>query len=228
MRHKFILILYKFGTIYLEKQKMLKEYLIENYGYNEPIFLNELSIEGMSKNALRQAIKRLNKSGFLKRYDNGIYYIPKSSGVLSTSYLDPLKVITYKYIENEKDKYGYLTGLSFANQLGLSTQMSSVIEIVSNNEATRGRIVTIGNQKVKVEKPNIEVTNENASLLQLLDMISSAEKYSELSEEETYDVLKKYIKDNKFSKKQLIDASSSLTGNTSKRLIEWGIVYEFI
>ncbi len=207
---------------------MIKDYLIENYGYNKPIFLNELSIEGMSKNALRQAIKRLNKSGFLKRYDNGIYYIPKSIGVLSTSYLDPLKVVAYKYIENEKDKYGYVTGLAFANQLGLSTQMPSVIEIVSNNEATRGRIVTIGNQKVKVEKPNIEVTNENASLLQLLDMISSVEKYSELPEEETYDVLKKYIKDNKFSKKQLIDASSSLTGNTSKRLIEWGIVYEFI
>ncbi len=207
---------------------MVKDYLIENYGYNKPIFLNELSIEGMSKNALRQAIKRLNKSGFLKRYDNGIYYIPKSIGVLSTSYLDPLKVVAYKYIENEKDKYGYVTGLAFANQLGLSTQMPSVIEIVSNNEATRGRIVTIGNQKVKVEKPNIEVTNENASLLQLLDMISSVEKYSELPEEETYDVLKKYIKDNKFSKKQLIDASSSLTGNTSKRLIEWGIVYEFI
>ena len=206
---------------------MIKDYLIENYGYNKPIFLNELSIEGMSKNALRQAIKRLNKSGFLKRYDNGIYYIPKSIGVLSTSYLDPLKVVAYKYIENEKDKYGYVTGLAFANQLGLSTQMPSVIEIVSNNEATRGRIVTIGNQKVKVEKPNIEVTNENASLLQLLDMISSVEKYSELPEEETYDVLKKYIKDNKFSKKQLIDASSSLTGNTSKRLIEWGIVYEF-
>ena len=176
----------------------------------------------MSKNALRQAIKRLNKSGFLKRYDNGIYYIPKSIGVLSTSYLDPLKVVAYKYIENEKDKYGYVTGLAFANQLGLSTQMPSVIEIVSNNEATRGRIVTIGNQKVKVEKPNIEVTNENAGLLQLLDMISSVEKYSELPEEETYGVLKKYIKDNKFSKKQLIDASSSLTGNTSKRLIEWG------
>ena len=207
---------------------MIKDYLIENYGYNKPIFLNELSIEGMSKNALRQAIKRLNKSGFLKRYDNGIYYIPKSSGVLSTSYLDPLKVVAYKYIENEKDKYGYITGLSYANQLGLSTQMPSFIEIVSNNEATKGRIVTIGNQKIKVEKPNIEVTNENASLLQLLDMVKSVGKYSELPETEAYDILKKYIKDNKFSKSQLMDVSSSLSGSTSKKLIEWGLVYEFI
>ena len=44
---------------------MTKQYLIENYGYNEPIFLNELKIEGMSDNAVRQSVKRLAMSGFL-------------------------------------------------------------------------------------------------------------------------------------------------------------------
>ena len=56
---------------------MLKEYLMDNYGYNEPIFLNDLSIDGLSDNAVRQSMKRLVASGFLERYDNGIYYIPK-------------------------------------------------------------------------------------------------------------------------------------------------------
>ena len=28
---------------------MLKSYLLENYGYNEPIFLNDLKIEGYLK-----------------------------------------------------------------------------------------------------------------------------------------------------------------------------------
>ena len=36
---------------------MLKSYLLENYDYNEPIFLNELSIEGLSENAVRQSVK---------------------------------------------------------------------------------------------------------------------------------------------------------------------------
>ena len=51
---------------------MLKTYLMENYGYNEPIFLNDLTIQGLSENAVRQAVKRLVANGFLERYDNGI------------------------------------------------------------------------------------------------------------------------------------------------------------
>ena len=68
---------------------MLKTYLMENYGYNEPIFLNDLTIQGLSENAVRQAVKRLVANGFLERYDNGIYYIPKRDGLLGKSYLDP-------------------------------------------------------------------------------------------------------------------------------------------
>ena len=52
---------------------MTKQYLIENYGYNEPIFLNDLKIEGMSDNAVGRSEERLAMSGFLERYDNGIY-----------------------------------------------------------------------------------------------------------------------------------------------------------
>ena len=66
---------------------MLKTYLMENYGYNEPIFLNDLTIQGLSENAVRQAVKRLVANGFLERYDNGIYYIPKRDGLLGKSYL---------------------------------------------------------------------------------------------------------------------------------------------
>ena len=42
---------------------MLKTYLMENYGYNEPIFLNDLTIQGLSENAVRQAVKRLVANG---------------------------------------------------------------------------------------------------------------------------------------------------------------------
>ena len=50
---------------------MLKTFLLENYGYNEPIFLNALKIENLSDNALRQSVKRLTASGFIERFDNG-------------------------------------------------------------------------------------------------------------------------------------------------------------
>lgn len=206
---------------------MLKNYLLDNYGYNEPIFLNDLSVEGMSSNAIRQSIKRLAASGFLERYDSGIYYIPQKGGLLGKSYLDPSVVIMRKYVENRSNKYGYITGLSFANQLGLTTQMPAVIEVVTNHEATNGRMLMIGNQKVRVKKSSIPVSEENAELLQLLDGVGHAEKYTELPMKETIDILIKYMRKKQFTKSQLSDVSSALTGATAKRMIEWGIIYEF-
>ncbi len=206
---------------------MLKDYLIENYGYNEPIFLNDLAVEGLSENAVRQSVKRLVASGFLERYDNGIYYIPKQGGVLGKSYLDPSAVIMRKYVQSKSETYGYVTGISFANQLGLTTQVPAVIEIVTNREATNGRIITIGMQRVRIRKAPIEVSNSNAELLQLLDSIGQAEMYTELPMKETIDTLVGYVRKKRFTKEQLSEVSSVITGATAKKMIEWGMIYEF-
>lgn len=206
---------------------MLKTYLMENYGYNEPIFLNDLAIEGLSDNAVRQSVKRLVASGFLERYDNGIYYIPKRDGLLGKSYLDPSMVIMRRYVQNKSEIYGYLTGISFANQLGLTTQMPAVIEIVTNREASNGRMITVGSQRVRIKKPAITVRDSNAELLQLLDTIGQAEKYTELTKKETIETLISYMRKKRFTKEQLSEVSAVITGATAKKMIEWGMIYEF-
>ena len=200
---------------------------MENYGYNEPIFINDLFIEGISENAVRQSVKRLAASGFLERYDSGIYYIPKRGGILGKSYLDPNIVIMRKYVQNKSDKYGYVTGLSFANELGLTTQMPAIIEVVTNREATNGRMVMVGNQKVRVKKSSVTISESNAELLQLLDAIGQAEKYTELTIKETIEKLIVYMRKKRFTQKQLSEVSYILTGTTAKKLIEWGMIYEF-
>lgn len=206
---------------------MLKSYLLENYGYNEPIFLNDLKIEELSENAVRQSVKRLVANGFLERFDKGIYYIPKQDGLLGKSYLDPLLVIMRKYVRNESDTYGYVTGMAFANQIGLTTQMPAIIEIVTNREATNGRTVTVGNQKVRIKKATVTVSDNNADILQFLDCVSQAEKYTELSMEEALEILSAYVKGKDFTRKQLAGVASAITGATAKKLIEWGLIYEF-
>lgn len=206
---------------------MLKSFLLENYGYNEPIFLNDLKIEELSENAVRQSVKRLVANGFLERFDKGIYYIPKQDGVLGKSYLDPVLVIMRKYVRNESETYGYVTGMTFANQLGLTTQMPAIIEIITNREATNGRTITVGSQKVRIKKAAVAVSDNNAELLQLLDGIGQAEKYSELSMEETIEIMSAYVKGKGFTREQLNGVSSAITGTTAKKLIEWGLIYEF-
>lgn len=206
---------------------MLKEYLEKNYGYNEPIFINEIQLDGINDNALRQYFKRMLKSGDLARFDTGIYYLPKTSRILKKSYLDPMKVIIRKYIQSTTEIYGYFAGATFANQIGLTTQMPATLEIITSKESTKGRIVTVGTQTVRLKRPAITITSENAGLLQFLDSVSRAERYSELSDMETGILLKNYAKQKSYSKDLLSSVLSGFTGSTAKKLIKWGIVYEF-
>ncbi len=207
---------------------MLKEYLEKNYGYNEPIFINEIQLDGLNDNALRQHFKRLLGSGDLARFDTGIYYIPKVSRLLKKSYLDPMKVIMCKYVQSATETYGYFAGATFANQIGLTTQMPATLEIVTSKESTKGRTVTVGSQAVRLKRPATAITSENAGLLQFLDAVSQAEKYSELSDSDTGILLKNYAKQRNYSKELLSSVLSGITGPTAKKLIEWGIIYEFI
>lgn len=206
---------------------MLKDYLVEIYGYNEPIFINEVYMDGMNDNTIRQYFKRMVKSGDLMRYDTGIYYLPKESRLLNKSYLDPVKVIYRKYIENNVSTFGYFAGATFANQIGLTTQMPAVIEIVTNKEATKGRLVSVGNQKVRLKRSQIPVTRENADMLQLIDAVGQIDKYTELEKKAALNLLKEYIRKKGFMQSELSATVSAMTGQTAKKLIEGGLIYEF-
>lgn len=206
---------------------MLKEYLEETYGYNEPIFLTDLAMNTANANSMRQSVKRMVKSGTLQRFDTGIYYLPKASRLLNKSYLDPTKVIIRKYIRNNTEVFGYFIGATFANQLGLTTQIPAILEIATNKESTNGRIVTIGNQKVRLKRPSLEINEENAELLQFLDAISQIDKYAELSDNEIQTTLRNYVQKQQFSRTQLLSVTSAITGITAKRLIEGGLIFDF-
>ena len=55
------------------------EYLQQNFAENEPIFLSQLEVPEMKDVIVRQQIKKLTEDGRLKRFDTGIYYLPKKS-----------------------------------------------------------------------------------------------------------------------------------------------------
>ena len=57
----------------------LYQYLTENYKENEPFFLSDIQIDGMTGNNIRQQLKKLTDAEKVKRFDKGIYYLPKKS-----------------------------------------------------------------------------------------------------------------------------------------------------
>lgn len=173
----------------------LYDYLINNYGENEPIFLVNIQVEGMSNPNLRQQIKKLTDEGKLKRFDTGIYFIPKKSIFRSGSQLSKEKVIEKKYLADMDERCGYMSGLMFANQMGLTTQVPMVYEVVTNKATKDFRETEIANSKVIVRKPRVPVTDNNYKILQFLDLIKDIDFLSELTGEALGKRLTRYMKE---------------------------------
>ena len=171
-------------------------YLTENYGLNEPIFLSELNIPDMKPVSLRQQIKKLTEDGRLKRFDTGIYYLPKKSMFRFGSMLSPDDVIRQKYLVDDGCRCGYLSGMMFANQLGITTQVPVVYEVYTNKATTDYRDTTIGSQRVIIRRPYVEINDGNASILQFLDLMKEVRDIAEIDGTELTDRLIGYMKAN--------------------------------
>ena len=56
---------------------------------------------------------------------------------------------------------GFYGGNSFANQIGITTQVPNVVESVSNNTNSSDRERRIGNRRFYVRKPIVQITKIN-------------------------------------------------------------------
>ena len=159
---------------------MLYEYLKENYGENVPIYISRLKVEGMSENTLRQQVKRLTDAGLLKRYDTGIYFIPKKSVFKSGSTLSVEQVLNDKYLREGEKRCGYQSGILFANQHGLTTQVPMIYEIVTNKASREYREIMVAKTRVILRRPRTEINEDNFRALQFLDLMKDVDMVSEL------------------------------------------------
>lgn len=169
-------------------------YIENNYRPNEPIFLSELNIPGIRPVSVRQQLKKLTESGQMKRFDTGIYYIPKKSMFRSGSTLSVDEVIRKKYLVDGEKCCGYVGGILFANQLGLTTQVPGVYEIYTNKATTEYRETKLANFRVILRKPYCEIDEKNVATLQFLDLLKEIVDISELDGVELTNRLISYMK----------------------------------
>jgi hypothetical protein len=158
---------------------MLFEYIKENYKPGEPIFLQDIKIEGMSDASIRQRMKKLTETGEIIRYEQGIYYIPGMSRLKGGVTLAPDTVARYKYISRMGRIMGYYAGYTLANKMGISVQVPFKEEITSNNIAAIVREVSIGNRVYIVRRAPVEVNEGNHLVLQLLELLKDIDEYSD-------------------------------------------------
>ena len=136
------------------------------------------------------------KSGLLAKAGYDCYYIPTTTP-FGMSLLNPRKVIEKKYISNNDEVYGFYTGVALRNSYGITTQMPNIIEVFTNNEATKSRRVTINNQTIIVKRARTTINNSNYIELILLDLFYLAD-ISSIDARATQKIVE-YMKQNKLS-----------------------------
>lgn len=203
----------------------LYEYLLDNYKENEPIFLADLQVDGMTRTNVRQQIKKLTDKGKVKRFDNGIYFLPKKTIFKSGSQLAPEKVLECKYLRDKDERCGYVSGLMFFNQMGLTTQVPMMYEVVSNKATNDYRETSLAKSRVIVRKPKVPVTEKNYKALQFLDMLKDVDVYSELTGKPLQDRLYRYMDDANLSISEMEPYFAYYPDKLYKNLVETRVIY---
>lgn len=206
----------------------LYEYLLDNYKENEPIFLADLQVDGMTRTNVRQQIKKLTDTGKVKRFDNGIYFLPQKTIFKSGSQLAPEKVLECKYLRDKDERCGYVSGLMFFNQMGLTTQVPMMYEVVSNKATNDYRETSLAKSRVIVRKPKVPVTEKNYKDLQFLDMLKDVDVYSEVTGKPLQERLYRHMDDAHLSISEMEPYFAYYPDKLYKNLVETRVIYKDI
>lgn len=160
-----------------------------------PIFTNDIykyvieRIPNVRKNLLNEYMTRYAKSNpdFI-RHQKGIYYktLTTPFGKAGIIYAELIKRM---YLADGGNVFGYETGPSFMNKIGLTTQMPTHTYIAT--QRTRS-IVKDNNDKLLLWKPITKITKENFRYLQFLDLLDNRMKVK-MEAENYQDILRNFI-----------------------------------
>lgn len=204
---------------------MVFDYLVSNYEKGEPIFLTDIVIEGMTEENIRYHLKRLTDNGIISRFESGVYYIPKTNILGEQSTLSAETVALHKYVYRKGKRVGFYSGYTLANRLGLSTQVPFKEEITSNYAPAQVREISIKNRKYVIRRPVMEVTEENAYILQLLDCLKDIDKSAEEDMKVCGKILTDYAAEHKITKAMVDPFLEYYPLKIYKAIYETGVEY---
>jgi len=139
---------------------------IESFPEGFVFSYDEFGIDADKESAFKKAMSRLVKSGNIERLSKGRFYKP-IKGIIGNLRPDEYEVVKDLLFENQKP-VGYITGLGVFNRLGLTTQMSNIIQIGANFDKKQ---LQRGKYTIKFLRQWNSITRSNIYYLQLLDSI---------------------------------------------------------
>ena len=139
----------------------------KNYVFTYMDFIPEVN----KREAIIKHLNRMVVAGKINKLSKGKYFKPQDS-VFGTLLPEQYQIVK-DLLEDKEKRIGYITGYSIYNSLGLTTQISNVIQI--GKQQTRASIKR-GRFKIAFIKQKNTITKENIPLLQLLDAIRFIKK----------------------------------------------------
>lgn len=204
---------------------MLMDYLVTNYDKGEPIFLADICIEGMTEENIRYHLKKMTDDGAICRFDSGVYFLPQTDIFGEKAMISADTVALHKYVSRRGKRVGFYSGYTLANRLGLSTQVPFKEEITSNYAPAQVREISIKNKKYVLRRPAVEVTEENAYVLQFLDCLKDIDKAAEEDMKVCGKILTQYAKVHQITKAQVDQLLEYYPLKIYKAIYETGVEY---
>lgn len=198
---------------------MFIERLKKKYRPGKPIFTEDILLlfPEFTKAYIFRLLKKAESNGELIRFSRGVYCIPKKS-FFGYSTISSGMVANDKYIGDGNNVIGLYSGLSLLNQFAISTQVPNVIEIVTNNETTRKRLVEINGMKFIIRKSRFEITKDNYNyytILQLFLELGINPSLDDFSKQR----IKEYISSNNMDQNRLIKYAMFFPAQAIKNLL---------
>lgn len=193
--------------------------LLEKFGYDKPILPEDVIalFPDVTRAAVYQNIDASMERGFLERYRRGVYYIPRE-GIFGKTVPSAEDVVERKYITDGNDVYGYYSGLTLENKVGVSTQVPAMLEVTTNKSSKWVREVKPfgGWRKIVIRKPRTEVDRDNVDALMFLDLITRRSP----SSLDRYELQALKALAAKAGRDKVAEYAAYYPGKTSKMLLE--------
>lgn len=182
------------------------DFIKNSYKRDQPFFLKDLYLQfpDIKKGTIRESIRRLINEEKILKINNGVYELPNPTRVLKSHVVNISNVVEQKYLKDKKNNLiGYRSGINFSNQLGLTSQTASVDVIYSNAVSNKKREIKLNKNRLIINAPRVEVTNKNYKLLQVLDLLTAFNQFSEYDLKQAEAKILSYISSIKLSPDQI-------------------------
>ncbi len=139
---------------------------IEKADYGIVFSASDFPVEVVKQKTVNKVLENLTKAGSIRRLSKGRYYKTKMTefGELMPNSYQMVKDL----LEENGKLIGYITGYQIFNELGLTTQVSAILQIgtIKDRKSTKRSYY-----RIKFIKQWNTITKENIPLLQLLDCL---------------------------------------------------------